>query len=357
MKIIAHIDFDAFFASVEELDNPQWQGKPIVVGSDPKNGSGRGVVSTANYKAREYGIHSAMPITKAWLLSETAKKKGGTPTIFLPASMERYAEISEKIFHLISNEVREIEQASIDEAYFDLSFLETFENAKKFCEELKSKIRSKIKITASIGIAPNKLIAKIASDMKKPDGLTLVTNKEIPNFLKNLSVRVLPGIGPKTEKILLDMKIKKISELLKISQEQLNKKFGKWGSSLWEKSRGIDNSAIVTSHIAKSISEEETFEKDSLEPLFIIKTINELAEQVYKRFKDSKFNTYKTVGIRVRLSDFSTKTRAYTLPKQAKTKEILKRESIRLLLPFLDKRDNPALKKIRLIGVRIEKLA
>src|SRR3989338_962353 len=195
-RIIAHLDMDAFFAAVEERDHKWLKGKPIVVGADPKEGRGRGVVSTANYKAREYGIRSALPISKAWQFSELAKKRGMPPAEFLQPNFDRYEETSGRIISLIRANKRIVEEASIDEAYFDLSELGSYENAAEFCKKLKKEIFEKEKLTCSVGIGSNKLIAKIASDMQKPDGLTVVGADDektclelVERFLEPLPIR------------------------------------------------------------------------------------------------------------------------------------------------------------------------
>src|SRR3989344_8900142 len=164
MRIIAHLDLDAFFAAVEERDKPRLKGRPIVIGADPEDGKGRGVLSTANYAARKYGIHSAMPISHAWRLAKEAEKQGQEPAIFLTGSYERYGEVSDKIMAIISKYSEHIEQASVDEAYIDLSYAQDFIKAAEICRQIKKEIKSKEKLTASVGLAPNKLIAKIASD-------------------------------------------------------------------------------------------------------------------------------------------------------------------------------------------------
>ena len=174
MRIVGHLDMDAFFAAIEERDDPSLSGLPIVVGADPRAGKGRGVVSTANYPARAYGIHSALPISQAWRLSEAARNQGKPPVRFLPVRMEHYAEVSAHVMETLRRFVFSVEQASIDEAYFDLSSCESYTLAEDICRRVKRAIRDEERLTASVGIGPNKLIAKIASGMCKPDGLTTV---------------------------------------------------------------------------------------------------------------------------------------------------------------------------------------
>lgn len=370
MRIIAHLDMDAFFAAIEERDHPRLKGKPIVVGADPEGGAGRGVVSTSNYKAREYGIKSALPISAAWRLSEQAKKAGKPEVIFFGGNFKKYGEVSKKIMDIISEYSQKVEQASVDEAYFDLSFCKNFHEAKEVAKKIKMAIKKREKLTASVGIGPNKLIAKIASDMQKPDGLTIVGADHVEKFLDPMSVRKIPGIGPKTEIILKNMKVATISDIKKYPKEKLIEIFGKWGAEMYQKARGIDNSPIELEYEAKSIGEQETFAKDSRVATMIFEKMNLLCQGVMETFWNSEFTAFKTIAITVRFDDFETKTRAHTIPagisragdlfnkpsKENLTKK-LKFEAVRLLSPFLDTRENPKRKSMRLVGVRIEKLS
>lgn len=368
MTIIAHLDMDAFFAAVEARVNPQYAGLGIVVGADPKNGAGRGVVSTANYQARKYGIHSALPISTAWKLAQTAEKRGEPKTVFLPVNMSFYSQVSEKIMGIIRKYVPVVEQTSIDEAYLDLSFLAAddlitnssdsmhllFEEASEFIIKLKEKIVESEKLTASVGIAPNKLLAKIASGRNKPDGLTVIKPDEVENFLDPLPIGDIPGIGPKTEEFFHKKKIFKVSELRKISQEELASWMGKSGEDIFLKARGIDESEVISEREIKSVSEQETLEKDTLSASILMDKLQKLAERVIERMKSEDIMNFKTVTIVVRFSDFTTKNRTHTLPNIADDAVTLKMESLKLFLPFLDRRQNPKLQLIRLIGVGVE---
>src|SRR3989338_3591427 len=235
MRIVGHLDMDAFFAAVEERDHKWLRGKPIVVGADPKGGEGRGVVSTANYKAREYGVHSAMPISKAFKLCPRC--------IFLAGNFKKYTEVSDRIMKILRKFSQVVETAGVDEAYFILtsdvqglsevrllkppkSDFELWKEAKKIAKKIKDEILEKEKLTCSIGIGPNKLIAKIASDFKKPDGLTVVQPNEVQKFLDPMPVRVIPGIGPKTERVLEEWKIGRIKDLRKTGKQKLVQRFG-----------------------------------------------------------------------------------------------------------------------------------
>ncbi len=369
-RIIGHLDMDAFFAAVEERDHPRHKGKPIVVGADPLAGRGRGVVSTANYKAREYGIKSALPISTAWRFSEEAKKAGKPPAVFFGGNFPKYGAVSAEIMKIIRRFAPNVEQASVDEAYLDLSFCEGYPAAEVVAEKIKSAIKKEAKLTASIGIGPNKLVAKIASDYKKPDGLTVLPPESVEPFLNPLSIRKIPGIGPKTEKIFSDLKISKIQDLKKYSVAELERLLGKWGVDIYQKSRGQDDAPVVEDYDRKSIGEQETFSKDSKNSTYISDRVKIICGSIVQRFMESEFNSFKTIGITVRFHDFITKTRARTLPAEiSRTGNLFSRptpgsiakelefEALKLITPFLDRRENPENKKIRLIGFRIEKLS
>lgn len=353
---------DAFFAAVEERDKPRIKGLPIAVGSDPAEGKGRGVVSTANYKAREYGIHSALPISIAWRLSEKAKKEGKPGVVFLPVDFEKYGEVSDEIMKIIRKYSREVEEASIDEAYFDLGSAGNYEKTTEICKKIKDEIYKKEKLTCSIGIGPNKLIAKISSGFKKPDGMTMVGSDDeatcrelVERFLEPLKIRDIPGIGPKSELMFNKFGIKTIKDLKKFSKEKLEEMMGKWGSEIYDKARGKDDSPLVLDWIAKSIGDQETFFQDTKDSNVILEKISELSDKVFDRFEQSGFKSFKTIVITVRFNDFETKTRSHTLKTPASDLKTLEFEVLRMFLPFLDKRENPKRKSIRLLGVRIEK--
>ena len=356
MRIVGHLDMDAFFAAIEERDNPLLCGLPIVVGADPRGGKGRGVVSTANYKAREYGIHSALPISIAWRLSEEARKHGQPPATFLPVRMQRYAEVSAHVMESLQRFVLLVEQASIDEAYFDLSSCESYTLAEEVCRKVKRAIRSEEHLTASVGIGPNKLVAKIASSMSKPDGLTTVREEDVAEFLAPLPVRTIPGVGPKTESELAAVGVELIKDMRRFSQEELRAMFGKRGMDLYEKIRGRDESPIEETHEVKSIGEQETFEQDTGNSSFLVERLRALCRDVMRRLTTEGFTHFHRVVLTVRFADFETKSRSHTLPVPMNSLNVLQGEAMNLLLPFLDDRENPQGKLIRLIGVRVEKL-
>lgn len=356
MRIIAHLDMDAFFASVEEREKPYLAGMPIVVGADPLGGRGRGVVSTANYAARKYGIHSAMPISRAWRLSQEAKRRGEPAVIFITPDFRKYNRASEHIISIIRKHSPEVEEAGIDEAYFDLSFTGSYKKAEAICRKVKEEIKTKEHLTASVGIGPNKLVAKIASDFKKPDGLTVVTEDEAGDFLAPLSLRKISGVGPKTAELFARKKVHTIADTRKLSREELMEMLGKWGSSLYEKIRGRDDAPLEKPHEAKSIGEQETFLRDTKSTQDIIDRVETMSSRIWKDLTRRGFVGFRTIVLTVRFADFETVSRSHTLKVAATSPEQLQREVLQLLLPFFDKRSNPRGKLFRLVGVRVEKL-
>ncbi|MDO8530539.1 MAG: DNA polymerase IV [bacterium] len=359
MRIVAHLDMDAFFASVEEKYTPAFRGKPLVVGSDPKGGYGRGVVSTANYKAREYGIHSAMPISRAWQASQLAKSQGKPEVIFTIPDFSIYETVSRAVHELVKKYSPLIEQASVDEFYFDLSHYKTFKKAEQICKKIKKEIKEQEKVTCSIGVGPNKLVSKIAAGMNKPDGLFIVRHNEAESFLEPMEIRKIPRVGPKTKELLNKDNIFLVKDLKKYTQEELKRKLGKWGMELYLKIRGIDDSLIMQDREVKSIGEQNTFEQDTFDIIFIGEEFAKYCARVFARFEKSGFSGFRTLAVAVRLSDFTTKTTAKSFPTEITRKDYKKfqTEALKLLLPYLDKRKNPRLRLIRLIGVRIERFS
>lgn len=364
--MIAHLDMDAFFASIEERDHPWMRGFPIVIGADPKEGKGRGVVSTANYKAREYGIHSALPISQAWQLSEVAKKNGKSAAIFWLPDHQKYAQVSRKVFDIVRRYSPYVVEASIDEAYFEVECRGGQLTAPTtIALKIKTEIFNSQQLTCSVGIGPNKLIAKIASDFQKPNGLTYVSEEGKEKFLDPLPIRKIPGIGPKTEMVLKKFvgvrnSVPLYIRNLKIfSKKQLEDLLGKWGGVLYDKIRGHDDSPLLEEHEQKSLGGQVTFEQDTLDSQILFDTLQNLCENVFHSFLKSGFQGFRTIVLTVRFSDFKTQTRSHTIvgaQNSVPLRKFLYIEFMKLLLPFLDSRRNPQHKKIRLIGVRIEKM-
>jgi len=373
-RIVLHIDMDAFFASVEERDKPRLKGRPIVVGSDPADGKGRGVVSTANYAARAYGIRSAMPIGRAWDTSQQAKKEGKPEVVFIEPNIAKYAAVSKVVFGYIAAQGIAFESGGIDEAYLEISTNHQepstkqfsnanaekakkgeWERAEKLAREIQQWVEDNQHLTCSIGIGPNKLIAKMAAGRQKPHGLTIIRDEEVRGFLDPLSVRDLMGVGPKTEKLLNELAIFKIAELRKKSQAFLIEKFGKHGAGMYMQAKGVDESPLVADREAKSVGEQMTFDKDTLDAPTILAAFKQMATSVAKQIKKGGV-FFKTIAIVVRFSDFDTKTRSHTLKSSSNEAKVLETEALQLLMPFLDSRENPKRKKIRLVGVRVENL-
>ncbi|MFY9457629.1 MAG: DNA polymerase IV [Candidatus Spechtbacterales bacterium] len=344
-RTIFHIDLDAFFASCEERENPQFRGKPIVVGADPNSpageGTGRGVVSTANYIARKFGIHSAMPISQAWRLCPRA--------IFLPVNSALYSRVSGAVMKILKNAAQKyngkFEQAGIDEAY--IGFCHIVHDRELIAKNIKTRISNQEKITASVGVGPNMLIAKIASDFQKPDGLTIVHAKDVQKFLDPLPIRKLPGIGPKTESELKRFRAQTVADLREISQSTLYEEFGQHGISLYESARGIDHRDVGEENAgSKSINEEHTFEHDTDSAQEILPVFFSLIKNVLKTTKSSGYKNFKTITVKIRYADFKTHTKSQSGKYFTKDSAAIEKLALFLVWPFLNK-------KIRLIGFRI----
>jgi DNA polymerase IV len=294
---------DAFYASVEQGDNPSLKGLPVIVGGDPEK---RGVVSAASYEARVYGVHSAMPTSQAKRLCPHG--------IFLPVRMRRYREVSEQIFKILQEYTPFIEPLSLDESFLEVTGSEKlFGPALQIARAIKRRILETTGLTASAGIAPNKFLAKIASDFKKPDGLVEIKPEEVQEFLRELPISKLWGVGKSTEEVLKGMGILRVGQLAVYPAERVEKKLGKFGLELIALARGEDERPVTPDSEAKSISQEETFTPD-LEGLEKMKRVLlDQAEQVGWELRKQKLKGC-TVTIKVRYPDFTTVTRSHTLP-------------------------------------------
>jgi DNA polymerase IV (archaeal DinB-like DNA polymerase) len=360
MRIIVHVDMDAFYAAVEERLNPALRDLPVVVGADPKGGEGRGVVMTANYRARTFGIRSALPISRAWRLAEAARGRGEPATVFLQPNMPLYREVSDRVMQILQSYADAFEEASIDEAYLDVSSLEEFAAARERMLGLKGEIRNREGLGCSIGIGPNRLVAKIASGRHKPDGLTVVEPEQVPAFLGPLPIRVIPGIGPKSEQFLRERNLSTVDDLRRLPESALIEWFGKWGMRLFEKVRGVDESEVSNEWTRKSLGEQETFEKDTRYQAAVSERLDRMAERIIAKLKGKEFRGFRTVTVTVRFGDFQTSNRSRTVKDGIQIDEDalprLKQLALSLILPFFDSRENPRGKAFRLIGLRVEKL-
>ncbi len=340
---ILHLDMDAFFAAVEQLDFPQYRGKPVIVGADPKGGAGRGVVATASYEARKYGVHSALPISLAYQRCPHA--------VYLRGRYERYSEISRQLIATLNEFTPVIEKISIDEAFLDITkSLALFGSAEKIGYQIKKRIYDDLGLVASIGIAPNKFLAKVASDLEKPDGFVVVKEGEEKEFLKSLPISRLWGVGQKTEAALKQMDIETIGQIAHMPEQDLSRRFGKWGSALWRLANGIDTRSVKPWETQKSISQETTFDEDTGDEEAIHKTLLGLAESLSRLMRKSKLKG-RTVTLKIRLEDFSTFTRSKTLSDFVDSTQILKGVAIGLYKKF-----NKKNMKVRLLGIGVSQL-
>jgi len=340
-KIIAHIDMDAFFAAIEQRDNPSLQGKPVVVGADPKGGRGRGVVSTCSYEARKFGIRSAMPISTAYRLCSHA--------VFLSGNGRKYGEVSDQIFDILYDFTPDIEPVSIDEAFMDLTgSYHFFKTPFNTGAAIKQRIKDELKLTASIGIAPNKMVAKIASDASKPDGLLEILPENMLSFLWELPVERLWGVGPQSKKHFSDIGIKTVYDLAHFSVDILKENFGIHGAHLYELANGRDAREVNSSiEEAKSVSHEHTFEEDTSDRQDIEKIISLLSQKVSRRLRKLNLKG-KSLSVKIRTTHFQTFTRAHMLSERVNFFEVINEESKNLFNKFY----KPGM-KIRLIGIRL----
>ncbi|MFH1847517.1 MAG: DNA polymerase IV [Candidatus Omnitrophota bacterium] len=342
-RYIVHVDMDAFFASCEQRDNPALRGRPVIVGSDPKKGKGRGVVSACSYEARACGIHSAMPISIAYY-----KCPDG---VFLPVDMSKYADSSRKVFNVLENFTPDIEPISIDEAFMDITgSYRHFGSLLDACRKIKKTIKERTGLTASLGMAPNKMTAKIASDMDKPDGLVIVEHGRVLDFLHPLVVGKLWGVGIKTKEAFKKAGIYTIGDLAKQTKNDLIKVFGKNGEHLWFLANGIDPREVEADDTVKSISNEYTFEQDVNDKDTIKDVLMFLCEKVSAGLRQKGLKA-RTISMKIRFSDFKTYTRAVTLEVPTNFINVIYENVLYKLDEFNVKR-NP----VRLIGVRTSNL-
>lgn len=309
---IIHVDMDAFYASIEQLDNPKLAEQPVIVGGDPKS---RGVVSTASYEARKFGIHSAMPMSQAIKLCPEA--------VVLPVRMQRYVEVSEKIHSVFEHFTDIIEPISLDEAFLDVTgSISLFGSAQKIGKTIKRNIKKQTKLIASVGIASNKFLAKLASDLEKPDGFVVITDKDKQKILDPLPVSKIFGVGRVTEKILKSHNIQTIAQLRKKSVKQLQSLVGNYAQRLLELANGIDDSRVVASREPKSISSEHTFEKDIDKKEFLLSVLQGEVEKVARRLREQDLKA-STITMKFRYGDFKTITRSKTIDIVSNSTETL----------------------------------
>ena len=330
---------DHFYTAVEERENPALKGRPVIVGADPKDGHGRGVVSTSNYVAREAGVRSGMPISRAWRLCPEA--------VYLPPNFPLYIRVSNAVMEIAQKHGDKFEQWGIDEGFLDVSGrVRNFNEAEALAKRLKQEIKEKECLTASIGVGPNKLVAKVASDIHKPDGLTVVRENEVEAFLNPLPVSKLLWVGKKTEAKLKPLGIETIGDLARFDPAVLNEMFGVMGVQLHLAARGLDNSEVEQRTGVKSISHETTFEEDTDDVAVITEAVHALSDDVAKETAEQQL-FFKTVTIKLRYQNFETHTYAKSLSFQTNRAADLRKTAKELLRTHLESG-----RKVRLLGVR-----
>jgi DNA polymerase-4 len=318
---IIHIDMDAFYASVEQRDDETLRGRPVIVGWPGE----RSVVCAASYEARKFGVHSAMPATRAKRLCPEG--------VFIHPNFDKYRAVSKQIREIFERHTPLVEPLSLDEAYLDVTIeLTGIPTATETAETIRREIREETQLTASAGVAPNKFLAKIASDWKKPDGLFVIRPHQIERFLVDLPVRKIPGVGKVTERHLSEMNIVTVGDLHQFTADELVARFGKWGTRLWELARGIDESPVEPSQKRKSWSSENTFERDiTLDEVadYIRKASHELWESLEKKAMRGR-----TVTVKLRTEKFQTATRRLTPEAPPSSAEELSAIAVELLTRF-----------------------
>ena len=333
---IIHVDMDAFFASVEQRDQPEYQGVPLIVGGQPNS---RGVVAACSYEARKFGIHSAMPCSQAYRLCPQA--------IFVPPRFEAYREVSEQIRTIFWQYASEVEPLSLDEAYLDVTYTADFNgSATRIAQAIKQDILAATQLIASAGVSYNKFLAKIASDMDKPDGLYVIKPDQGADFIGQLSVGKFHGIGPATEKKMTKLGIKTGADLRKWTEQDLVQHFGKAGFYYYLIAQGIDHRPVKSQRIRKSLGKETTFAENSLSVAMLLTTLEQLAEQVLTSLNQHQLKA-RTLTLKVKYGDFQQVTRAMTLD------EILDLIKIKELLPTLMTRTEAGQKPVRLVGLSL----
>jgi DNA polymerase-4 len=331
--MILHIDMDAFYASVEQLDNPWLRGKCVIVGGT----SNRGVVSASSYEARKYGVRSAMPIFQA--------RRKCPDGIFVPPRMERYKEMSRKIMTLLRDFSPRVEVVSIDEAYMDISGSRRLQgDPEKVAIVIKNKIKARLGLTCSVGVAPGKFLAKVASDMDKPDGLTIIRSRDVDQFIRRLPVQKVPGVGKKTYLRLEAMGIKNLGDINNFPEKMLLDRLGKFGHRLIELAAGTDHSKVTPWSPHKSISSERTLPEDTRDKKVLYKHLLKQSEEVSRQLAKSGFRA-RTITLKIKHADFKQFTRSKTISIPTRSSETIYRHAADLL-------DNYRLtQQIRLIGV------
>lgn len=332
---IIHVDMDAFFASVEQRDQPELQGKPVIVGGQPNS---RGVVAACSYEARQFGIHSAMPCSRAYRLCPQA--------IFVPPRFEAYKEVSTIIREIFWRYASDVEPLSLDEAYLDVSHnIEFSGSATRIAEAIKRDIKTETQLIASAGVSYNKFLAKIASDMDKPDGLYVIRPEQGETFIAALPIGKFYGVGPATETKMNKLGIKTGQDLRSKSTFELAQHFGKSAEYFFQIARGVDHRPVRSTRIRKSLGKETTFKDDIYDKTVLIETLKQLTQMVFENLGSQQFIA-KTITLKIKYANFKTVTRSYT-----DTKNFIELSQMPSLLADLLSRTDAGQQGIRLVGI------
>jgi DNA polymerase-4 len=337
-RVILHIDMDAFYASVEQMDNPGFRGRPVIVGGI----SNRGVVSAASYEAREFGVRSAMPIFKA--------KQRCPDGVYLPVRMNRYQEVSRQVMEILKRFSPLVEQVSIDEAYMDISGVDKLLGLPRDIGlEVKRRIKETTSLTCSIGIAPNKFLAKVASDLEKPDGLTIIPPEKVPQFIQRLPVEKVPGVGKKALQTLHKMRVITLGDVRKLGERALFERTGKFGERLLKLSCGIDETPVVPHMASKSISTERTLSENTNDQEILRKKLMIQSEMVGKRAREKGVKG-TTITLKLKQADFTQMTRRITMEEATNSTNAIYEQGLKLLAQVKTST------KFRLIGIGLSNL-
>ncbi len=339
-RCIIHVDLDAFFASVEELENPALRGLPLIVGGDPAR---RGVVSSCSYAARKFGVRSAMPMSQALRLCPAA--------IRLPARHELYARYSQRVMAILEDSAPVVEQISIDEAFLDVTGCEQISGTgEQIARRIQERVRREVNLPCSLGVASNKTVAKIATESGKPHGLVVVPPGTEAEFLAPFVVEVIPGVGQKTAERLHSMGVRSVRELARLPLVQLREEFGAHGEHLYSLARGIDDRPVTASHETKSVSQERTFDRDTVDEAQIRRCLLDCAEGVGGELR-RKGLMARTITLKLRYHDFETRSRSVTLPLPSDVDDVIYVTACTLL-----SREWKSRRKVRLVGLRASNL-
>lgn len=349
-RIVFHIDFDYFYAQCEEIRKSELKSKPVCVCIFSDRGGDSGAIATANYTAREFGVKSGIPIFFAKKMLDKRRD-----AVFLPADFDYYSDISEKAMNIMQEFADIFEYVGRDEAYLDVTKRTNcdFNNASYLAQQIKNSIRNKLKLSCSIGVSPNKLLSKIASDHHKPDGLTVIRPDEIVSFLDPLKIRTIPGIGKKTEEKFSQMNLQTVGDLKKLDIFTLNKEFGrKTGAYIFNAARGLNDEFVKEREPSTQYSKIVTLKKDSKEYKFLLENTLSLCHELHKVVKKNN-RLFKSVGIQFVQSDMSNKTKSRLLKNHTSSIEELQKNAQLLLRDALEGQN----KTVRRLGVKVSELS